>query len=231
MSLLAAARQSTDRASRSSNGTGARRTRWTAWRIARATRNRRPIGSSSAEREQPDGGRAAEREGACGDVRRADARQLAIVAGAPASAVAKVNRASMHDIAARLRHGIDHRARRPAKLRGEPVGRDLKFLHRVLRDILQRPAHHVVVVVHAVDGDVAAAAGLSSRRHNHRLRFGRIEVGCRGAAGRQECQLEEVAAVQRQRLDLAGRDNRADDRAQHVDGARGAGDRDLLADG
>ena len=47
-----------------------------------------------------------------------------------------------------------------------------------------------------------------------RLRLGRIEVGRGSIAGRQKRELEKVAAVERQRLDLAGRDDRTDDRSQ-----------------
>ena len=66
--------------------------------------------------------------------------------------VAQVDRRrSVHDVAARFRHHVDDRCRRPAELGGEAVRRDLKLLHGVLRDVLQRPADDVVVVVHAVD--------------------------------------------------------------------------------
>ena len=85
------------------------------------------------------------------------------------------------DVAARARHHVDDRSGRPAELRREPVRRDLEFLHGILRDVLQRPADHIVVVVHPVDGDVAAAAGLAGRRHDDRLRLGRIEVRRAGA--------------------------------------------------
>ena len=92
---------------------------------------------------------------------------------------------------------------RIGRVGGEAVGRHLKFLHGVLRDVLQRAADDVVVVVHAVDGDVAAASRLTGRRHDHRLRLGGIEVGRRRVARGQKRELEEVPAVERQRLDLA----------------------------
>ena len=75
---------------------------------------------------------------------------------------------SVQRVAARAGHDVDGRAGGPAKVGGETVGGDLEFLHRVLRDVVQRSADHVVVVVHAVDRDVAAAAELPGRGDRRR---------------------------------------------------------------
>ena len=110
----------------------------------------------------------------------------------------------------------------------EPVRDELELLHAVLCDVLQRASDHVVVVVHAVDRDVATASEPAGRRDEHRLGLGRIEGGGRRVAGCQERQLEEIPAVQRQRLDLPGGNDGADVRADHVHCACAAGDRDLF---
>ena len=110
-------------------------------------------------------------------------------------------------IGAGLRDHVDHRRRRAAGFRGEAVGRDLELLHRLLRDVLERPADDVVVVVGAVDHDVAAAADLPGRRDHDAVRLGRVEVGGRRVAGHQQRQLEEVAPVERQGLDGGWRES------------------------
>ena len=92
-------------------------------------------------------------------------------------------------------------AERPSSAR-EPVRRELKFLHGVLRQILQRPADDIVVVVRAVDGHVAAATELAGRRDQNGVRFRRIEVRRGRIAGDEERQLQEVAAVEGQRRDF-----------------------------
>ena len=89
------------------------------------------------------------------------------------------------------------------RFRREPLRRDLELLHRLLGDVLQRPAHHVVVVVGAVDGDVAAATELPRRGDHDDVRLGRIEIRGRRVAGHEQREFEEVAAVERQDLDGA----------------------------
>ena len=110
-------------------------------------------------------------------------------------------RGAVQRVAARAGDDVDGRAGRASKVRGKPAGGDLELLHALLDDVEQRPAHHVVVVVHAVDGDVAAAAELPGRRDDHGVGLGRIEVRRRGVAGDQQRQLHEVAAVERQPVD------------------------------
>ena len=128
----------------------------------------------------------------------------------------------MQRVTARPGHDVDDRAGRSTKVGGKTAGRDLELLHALLDDVEQRPAHHVVVVVHPVDGDVAAAAELPGRRDDHGVGLGRIEVRRRRVAGHEKGQLHEVAAVERQPVDGGCRDHRVDDRARGVDqlGAR-----------
>ena len=106
-------------------------------------------------------------------------------------------------VAAAARHHVDRGGRRAALLGREAVRRHLELLDRVLRQVGERPAHHVVVVVLAVDRDVAAASELAGRRDRDHVRLGRVEVRRGRVARQQERELEEVAAVERQVLDDA----------------------------
>ena len=106
---------------------------------------------------------------------------------------------------------IAEAAERPA-LRRELVGRDLELLHRFLRHVLQRTTHHVVVVVGAVDRDHAAAPELTRRATRVTLL---VLVGSKfglGIARDEQRELQEVAAVQGQRLDGVGADHAIDGR-------------------
>src|SRR5262249_42060256 len=58
-------------------------------------------------------------------------------------------------------YDVDRRRRRAPDIGREGVGDDLKILHPVLREILERTAHDVVVVVRAVNGDGDAASELT----------------------------------------------------------------------
>lgn len=103
----------------------------------------------------------------------------------------------MRSVAARTRHDVYDRGARPPEFCGKAIRRHLKSLDRILRDVLQRSADDIFVVVHAVDGHVSATTRLARGRDDDRLRFGRIEVGSRRVAGGQKGQLQEIAAVQR----------------------------------
>ncbi len=116
-------------------------------------------------------------------------------------------RGAVQRVAARAGDDVDGRAGRASKVRGKPAGGDLELLHALLDDVEQRPAHHVVVVVHAVDGDVAAAAELPGRRDDDGVGLGGIEVRRRRVAGHQQRQLHEVAAVERQPVDGRARNH------------------------
>src|SRR5437773_5652959 len=61
-------------------------------------------------------------------------------------------------ICAGLGDDVDDAGAGPADFGGEFVRCNLKLAHAILRQIGQRSAYHLVVVVPAVDGDVAAAA-------------------------------------------------------------------------
>ena len=122
-------------------------------------------------------------------------------------------------VGAAARHHVDRGGRRAALLGRVAVRRHLELLHRVLRQVGERTAHHVVVVVLSVDRDVAAAPRLAGRRDRHHVRLGRVEVRRRRVARQQERELQEVAAVQREVLDHAGPDHPAHDRVarRHAD--------------
>ena len=91
------------------------------------------------------------------------------------------------------RHHVHGRGRRPALLGREAVGRDLELLDGVLRQVGERTAHHVVVVVLPVDRDVAAAAELArgGDRHDCSSSSGRSSVPercpARGTRARGSC--------------------------------------------
>ena len=96
---------------------------------------------------------------------------------------------------------VDDAVAGAAHLRGEARGRNLEFADGVLGQIRQCSAHNFVVVVAAIDGDVAASAKAAGRADLKRIGLGGIE-GRRGTiAGKQISQLEKVAAVQRNALD------------------------------
>ena len=146
--------------------------------------------------------------------------ERAIVGGRqplPAAVAQEERRRAAQLVGARLGHDVDRRRCRAPRFRREAVGGDLELLHRLLRDVLQRPADDVVVVVGAVDHDVAAAPELTGRRDRDGVRLGRVEVRRRRVARHEQRQLEEVAAVERQRLDQLCRDDRIDHRTARVD--------------
>src|SRR6266571_654803 len=67
-------------------------------------------------------------------------------------------------IRARLDDDVDDAGAGPADFSGEFVRCNLKFADAILRQIGQRSAYHLVIVVPAVDGDVAATAKCACRR-------------------------------------------------------------------
>ena len=77
-------------------------------------------------------------------------------------------------------HHVHGRGRRAALLGREAVRRHLELLDRVLRQVGERPAHDVVVVVLPVDRDVAAAPELPGRGDRERCS---IFVGSKFGAG------------------------------------------------
>ena len=115
-------------------------------------------------------------------------------------------------VGARLGDHVHHRRARAAERGRILVGGDLEFLHRVFRNVVQHAADGVVIVVGAVDGDVAAAAQLSVGRNHDRVGLGGIEVGRGRVARHQQRQLHEVASVERQRVDLLRADHAVDER-------------------
>ena len=135
----------------------------------------------------------------------------------PAAVACECRRRSAQRLTSGPCHDINRGRSRPSCFRAEPVRGNLEFLHRLLRHVLQRPADHIVIVVSAVDGDVPSASELAGRGDRHRVRLGRVEVGRGGVARHQQGKFEEVAAVQRQRVDHGRSDDGVHDGPAFVD--------------
>jgi hypothetical protein len=86
-------------------------------------------------------------------------------------------------VGAGFRDDVDDAAAGAAGFGGEAGGGDLKFLNGVLRKVGERAANDFVVVVAAVDGDVAAAADAAGRADFERVRLGGIEIRRGAIAG------------------------------------------------
>ncbi len=153
----------------------------------------------------------------------------------PVGAAAVLVRAALAD-------EVDHAAAGAAELGRGVGGDDLELLqglgggeedHRVDQALVVVDAVVVVgvaLLAHAVDGqgraaDFAVAEGLGVARGAAGVAAGDAAVDAGGQGG----QLGEVAAVERQVLDLAGVDDRADGRGALVDDGRGAHHLDHLA--
>ncbi len=134
----------------------------------------------------------------------------------PAIVSRKDGRRALRRVGARARDDVDDRRGRAAEVGAEAVGRDLKLLHGIDRQVQQRSADHVVVVVLAVDGDVAAASHLPGGGDQHAVGLRRIEDRCGRVAGHEQRQLEEVPAVERQRLDTRTRQDPVNHRADRT---------------
>ena len=107
-------------------------------------------------------------------------------------------------VCARLGDYVDDAGAGAAHFGGEFVGRNLELLHAVLGEVHQGAAHHLVVVIRAVNVDVAAAPEGAGRRHLQGIGFRRVEIGSRPVAGNQKCQFQKVAAIQRYVFDGRG---------------------------
>src|SRR5512146_2528669 len=70
------------------------------------------------------------------------------------------------------------------------------------RNVHQRSAHDIVVIVSTVDGDVAAAPKLSGGRDHDGMLVCGIEIRGERMARRKQGQLEVIAPVQRQVLNV-----------------------------
>ena len=85
-------------------------------------------------------------------------------------------------VGARARDHVDHRRCGAAEIGAVSIGHNLKFLHRIDRQIEQRSTHDIVVVVLPIDGDVASAPHLAGRGDQHTVGLGGIEDGSRVVA-------------------------------------------------
>jgi len=77
------------------------------------------------------------------------------------------------------------------------VGGNLKLCDSLFREVHQRSAHHFVVVVGAIDDDVAASSVRPCRRNLHRVCFGGIKARRRAVPRNQKRQIQKVPAIQR----------------------------------
>ena len=111
-----------------------------------------------------------------------------------------------------LRHDVDDAARRLAELRGVRVGEHLELPHRFLAERGAHAADDDVVVVEAVDGDVVRARPLTGEGQPGRRRRALLRRVVVGDAGRNHRERDEVAAVDRQVVDLLLRDDAGDRR-------------------
>ena len=131
-----------------------------------------------------------------------------------------------------LRDDVDDTAARRPELDRRAVADDGELLDRLLRDRERRPAfrgaegaaEEPVVVVQPVDGRVRVDPALA-RDEDRAAVFG-VAAGLR----RQQDQILEVPAVDRQRLELFRLDGRGRRRIRHLDGRRGRRHRDRLLD-
>ena len=80
-------------------------------------------------------------------------------------------------------------------------GGDLKLLDGVLGKVGERAADYFVVVVAAIDGDVAASSEAACGADFEGVRLGRVEGGRWAVSGNEIGELKKVSAVQRNALD------------------------------
>ncbi len=116
-------------------------------------------------------------------------------------------RRSVQVVRARLGDDRQRAAGRPADLAVEPVGDDAELADRVLAELRAGQAQRLVGEIHAVDEDgrlARVAAGAEDRLVRHEPEPAAFTLD----AGRQECELLEVAVGRRQRFDLFGNDVR-----------------------
>ena len=113
---------------------------------------------------------------------------------------------TMQVIGARLGNHVDDSAQGAPVLRSEAVVDDAKFTDRFLRRSSPLRACAFVDVVGAIhsDGIAQVAHAAKGDASNIRLREGGLNAGSAGRdAGREQCEIHELPAVYRQRLNLA----------------------------
>ena len=103
----------------------------------------------------------------------------------------------MERIGSGPRDDVDDAVARAADLGGESSGRNLKLLNRVLGQIRERSANHLVVIVSAIDGDIAAASKAAGRADFKRVGLGGVERRRRAITRQQIGELKKIAAIQR----------------------------------
>src|SRR5207245_2395068 len=82
---------------------------------------------------------------------------------------------------------------RATEFSGKTIRRNLEFRHSVLRNVNERPAHSVVVIVRPVNRDIAAAPELTGRRDDDTACLGRIEVRRGSVAGNEQGEFVTVS--------------------------------------
>ena len=96
---------------------------------------------------------------------------------------------------------VDDAVSRATNLGGESCSGNLKLLDGVGREVGERAANYLVVVVAAIDSNVAASSKAACRADLQGVRFCWIEGRCGTIAWYEIGELEEVSSVQRNALD------------------------------
>ncbi len=134
-------------------------------------------------------------------------------------------------VGAAFGHNINDAGSGTARFGRELRRRNLKFRDGILREVGERSADYVVVVVAAVHGDVAAAADATVRADFQRVRLGGVEIRRRAVAGHEVRQFQKVSAVQRNGFDGGGGDLPLNHGLGHFHGVRCARNRDAGSHG
>ncbi len=113
---------------------------------------------------------------------------------------------------------VNHGRPGTTQRRGKAVGRYLKLLDRILRNIDQRASDNIVIIVCAIHGHISSAAQLSGRGDDDGVFLGRVKIGGQCIAWDKEGKLKVIPAIQRKIVHLPGSNHTANDRCSGIDG-------------
>ena len=99
------------------------------------------------------------------------------------------------------RDDVDNAVSGAANLGSEASRGDLKLGDGIFREVRKRPTDNLIVIVGAIDEDVAPAPKGTGRADFNGVGLGRVEVGRRAIAWQQEGKLKKIAPVERNALD------------------------------
>jgi len=83
----------------------------------------------------------------------------------------------------------------------ESGGGNLELLDRIFREVGQRPSHHLVVIVSAIDRNIAAAPKAAGGTYLKGVGLGWVKGGAGRFPRNQIGQFKEVPAVERNAVD------------------------------